>query len=528
MKKLLTILLALLMVLSLAACGSKKDDEPTGGADIRETQSLNVRKAMTYAIDRVALAKSLNDGSIAAEGIIPFALASNPVTGADFREDQGPVVAYDEAKAKEFYAAACEELGKKEISIDLLYGTNEGDAVIKCAEQVAYYLEEVGFSVNLVAKQKKERLDLMKTGDYEVSLTRWGPDYGDPQTYMDLYVSTNLDNNSGRYNSEVYDKLVAEAEETTDTTERWNKFLEAEKVIVQEDAGIVPVFQAGNAMIMRPGVSGIEFHSAAVDNYRHLVGKDTITVVTATDIIDLDTCVATDGTSFVAMTQYLAGLTELDPDGNPIPDLATWDLSDDGLTYTFHIREDANWSNGTPVTAADFVYAWDRLQSDEIASEYSWWIDICLMDSYTAEDDKTLVVKMARPNALLPSLMAFPVTFPINQEFCESLGDQYAKSPESVLACGPYKLTSWTQGYSYEFELNEGYFGYEDYKAAGAAEKVVFRVLTDSQTALMEYDAGNIDTVILTGEQVSANSGVEGFTNRLQGYLFYLSININH
>ena len=528
MKKLLTILLALLMVLSLAACGSKKDDEPTGGADIREMQSLNVRMAMAYAIDRVALAKSLNDGSVAAEGIIPFALASNPVTGADFREDQGPVVAYDEAKAKEYFAAACEELGKKEISIDLLYGTNEGDAVIKCAEQVAYYLEEVGFSVNLVAKQKKERLALQREGDFEVALTRWGPDYGDPQTYMDLFVSDNTDNNYGLYQSEVYDKLVAEAEETTDTTERWNKFLEAEKVLVEQDAGIVPVFQAGNAMIMRPGTSGIEFHSAAVDNYRHMKGKETMTVVTATDIIDLDSCVATDGTTFVALTMFTGGLTELDPDGNPIPDLATWDLSDDGMTYTFHIREDAVWSNGDPVTAADFVYAWDRLQSEEIASEYSWWIDICLMDSYVAEDEKTLVVNMKRPNALLPSLMSFPSTFPINQAYCESLGDQYAKSADTVLACGPYKLTSWTQGYSYEFELNPMYFGYEDYKAAGAAEKVVFRVLTESQTALMEYEAGNIDTVILTGEQVSANAGAPGYQERLQGYLFYLQLNINH
>ena len=64
--------------------------------------------------------------------------------------------------------------------------------------------------------------------------------------------------------------------------------------------------------------------------------------------------------------------------------------------------------------------------------------------------------------------------------------------------------------------------------AAGGASKIVFRVLEDTQTALMEYESGNLDTVILSGEQVTANENVEGFVNRLQGYLFYLSININN
>ena len=76
--------------------------------------------------------------------------------------------------------------------------------------------------------------------------------------------------------------------------------------------------------------------------------------------------------------------------------------------------------------------------------------------------------------------------------------------------------------------MNEKGYQYADYVAAGNAKKVVFRVLEDTQTALMEYEAGNLDTVILSGEQVTANKDKEGFVDRLQGYLFYLSININH
>lgn len=529
MKKLLTILLALLI---LAGCAGGKGGNTDDGEDVVIFQNENVRKAMLYAIDRESLVKSLNDGSVAAEGIIPFGLAGNYDTGVDFRQDQGSVVTYDLDKAKEYFATACEELGKKTLTINLLYGTNEGDAVIKAAEQIAYYLEEVGFEVNLVSKQKKERLSIMTDGTYDVALTRWGPDYADPQTYMELFVSTNTDNNAGRYNNETYDNDVKTALTTTNMTERWKAFLDAEKVLVEQDAGIVPIFQAGGAMIIRPGVSGIQFHNAAVDNYRHVTGKDTITLITNTDIISLDNHIATDGTSFIAQTMFMSGLTELDEAGNAVLDLAeSYEVSEDGKVYTFKIRDDANWVNKAgevvaPVTAQDFVYAWDRLADPATASEYNWWLDTMSVESYKAVDDKTFEVTLSGPSGIFLGCLAFPSAFPINQAFVEAQGDQYATSADTVLSCGPYILDSWTPDYSYEFVQNANYHGKDKYTAAPS--KVVFRVLLDTQTALMEYEAGNVDTVILSGEQVDANKNVDGYVDRLQGYLFYLSININH
>ena len=543
MKKFIAILLVLLLAIGSVSCGKKEEDGGSGGgeggntpaADVVIFQNLNVRKAMAYAIDRVSVAASLNDGSVAAEGIIPFKLASNPVTGQDFRDEQGSVVGYDPDLAKECYEKACEELGVKKLSLNLLYGTNEGDSVIKAAEQIAYYLEEAGFEVTLVSKQKKERLQLMDEGSYDVALTRWGPDYGDPQTYMDLYLSYNESNNAGRYNSAVYDKQVLDAEATTDPSERWSLFLDAEKTLVQDDFGIVPVFQAGGAMIIRTTISGIQFHSAAVDNYRHIVGKDEVTLITNTDIVYLDYQYATDGTSFIAETLFTSGLTELDADGNWVLDLAeSYEVSDDGTVYTFKIRDDANWVdvNGNvvrTVTAQDFVDAWDRLISEELASDYSWWIsDVLLANKWEAVDEKTFRVTLDKANGIFMSCLAFPSAFPINKEFIDEKGDQYATTAESILSCGPYILSSWTPGYSYEMVRNDNYYFNDEYTAAGTAKKIVFRVLEDTQTALMEYEAGNIDTVILSGEQVTANKDKEGFVNRLQGYLFYLSVNINH
>ena len=112
MKKLIALLLALILMIACTSCGSKKEDEVE---DVSVLQDINVRKAIMFAIDRASLVKSLNDGSVAAEGIIPFKLASNPVTGVDFREEQGSIVGYDLAKAKEYYETACKELGKKKI-----------------------------------------------------------------------------------------------------------------------------------------------------------------------------------------------------------------------------------------------------------------------------------------------------------------------------------------------------------------------------------------------------------------------------
>ncbi len=253
----------------------------------------------------------------------------------------------------------------------------------------------------------------------------------------------------------------------------------------------------------------------------------TVTIQAPTPIISMDHHIATDGTSFIAATMCISGLMELDAAGNPLPDMAeSYELSDDGLTYTFHIR-DAKWSNGDPVTANDFVFSWDRLTDPDTASDYSWMLETACVESYEAVDDKTFVVKLSSPSGFFVALTAFPSFFPMNEKFVKEKGDQYSLTIDDLLYNGPYIMTSWTSGYSFEFELNPDYWNAEKY-ANEYAEKVVFREITDTQTALMEYESGNLDNVSLSGEQVDANKDVEGFVNRLAGYMYYLSINMGN
>ena len=266
----------------------------------------------------------------------------------------------------------------------------------------------------------------------------------------------------------------------------------------------------------------------------------TVTVAIDADLNTMDYEIATDGNSFIMQSLVMSGLTELAADGTPLPELAeTWDVSDDGLVYTFHLA-DAKWSNGDPVTAGDFVYAWQRLDNPDTASEYAFILDTVHIANAAAVnageadpselgvkavDDKTLEVTLTLPCDFFLSLLAFPSFFPLNQKFYEAQGDQFALSPDNLLYCGPYTMTGYQQGSEYTFEKNPDYFKAD--QMTDYVDKIVFRYLQDTQSAMLDYQSGNLDVVKLQGDQVDQYSGTEGFTNRMTGYLWYLSIDFN-
>lgn len=266
----------------------------------------------------------------------------------------------------------------------------------------------------------------------------------------------------------------------------------------------------------------------------------TVTVAIDADLNTMDYEIATDGNSFIMQSLVMSGLTELAADGSPLPELAeSWDVSDDGLVYTFHLA-DAKWSNGDPVTASDFVYAWQRLDNPDTASEYAFILDTVHIANAAAVnageadpselgvkavDDKTLEVTLTLPCDFFLSLLAFPSFFPLNQKFYEEQGDQFALSPDNLLYCGPYTMTGYQQGSEYTFEKNPSYFKAD--QMTDYVDKIVFRYLQDTQSAMLDYQSGNLDVVKLQGDQVDQYSGTEGFTNRMTGYLWYLSIDFN-
>ena len=263
-----------------------------------------------------------------------------------------------------------------------------------------------------------------------------------------------------------------------------------------------------------------------------------IVVATEIDLSTMDHHLATDATSFIAQTMVFAGLVELDENNQPQKDLAeSWDVSDDGLVYTFHLT-DTNWSNGTPVTAHDFVYGWNRLIAQETASQYSFIMETIKVKNAAAVtngemakeelgikalDDKTFEVTLDAPCDFLLGLMAFPSFFPMNEEFATQMGDQYALTVDNMLYCGPYVMSDWMSGSGYAFTKNQDYHNAD----AISTDVVEFKFIQDAQSAMLEYQSGNLDVVTLTGQMVDAYKEDDGFTNRLQGYLWYLSVNFD-
>ena len=266
---------------------------------------------------------------------------------------------------------------------------------------------------------------------------------------------------------------------------------------------------------------------------------NSIVVMLQSDLNTMDHHVATDGTSFIMQSMCIGGLVELDAESQPVPDLAEdWDISEDGTEYTFYIRQDANWSNGTPVTANDFVYGWQRLDSPDLASEYAFIVETIGVKNaaavykgempldalgVAAVDDKTFVVTLDQPCGFLLGLMAFPSFFPLNQEFFEAHADTYAQSIDDLLYCGPYTFTKWEENTEYTFTKNPDYWD-----AANCTEdvdEVTFRFLTESQSAALAYQQGDIDVVTLAGDLVDQYKDDPGFTQKLDGFGWRLSIN---
>ena len=268
-------------------------------------------------------------------------------------------------------------------------------------------------------------------------------------------------------------------------------------------------------------------------------GED-LNVMLETPVESLDPQQATDGTSFEVIADYTDGLMQMDADGQAVNAIAeSYDISEDGLTYTFHLRADANWSNGEPVTANDFVFAWQRAVDPEIASEYSYMLsDIGqivnaqdIIDGtkdkselgVTAVDDKTLEVKLNVPVSYFLSLMYFPTFYPVNQAFYESVGDTFATSPETTLSNGAFVLDDYQPAATaIHLTKNADYYNADSVKLAG----LNYQVIQDSQQALMSYQNGDLDTTLVNGEQVDQVKDDPAFQAIGAGYLWYISPNI--
>ncbi len=225
--------------------------------------NVNARKAIQHAINKDNIVKNiLNDGSTTANFIVPTGLATGP-DGKDFRAtSKNDYGLYDVPMAQKYWETAKSELGMTDVSIEILF--DDAETVKKMAEFIQAELETnlPGLTVSLKSQPKKNRLELMRSGDFQVGLTRWGPDYADPLTYLELFL-TGVISNTPNFSNAKYDEEVIASSTTMagDAEGRWAAMKDAEDILLDQYAGIAPLYQAGFSYLINTKVTGIEPHA---------------------------------------------------------------------------------------------------------------------------------------------------------------------------------------------------------------------------------------------------------------------------
>lgn len=255
------------------------------------------------------------------------------------------------------------------------------------------------------------------------------------------------------------------------------------------------------------------------------------------DIPDLDSTTTADLISGDVLNNVMEGLFRVDGNFEPQPAIAeSFEVSEDGKTYTFTLREGVEWANGDPVTAGDFRYAWLRAINPDTAGDPAYLIYDYVEggEEYfngeadadevgiKAPSDDTLVVELENPVPFFPALTTSSVFFPQNREFVEEKGDEFALSGDAILSNGPYEVAALEPSNRVFLEKNENYWDAENVEI----ERVEARVIKDSETALNLYEAGDLDTVELTSENVGRFTDSPEFATVRNSQTYFLYFNL--
>ncbi len=278
-------------------------------------------------------------------------------------------------------------------------------------------------------------------------------------------------------------------------------------------------------------------NDAEKDNKADGEEKKVLNLSLENDIPDLNQVTTTDGISFDILNNIMEGLYRLDENNDPQPAMAeSVDISEDKLTYTFHLRDGIKWSNGEDVTAHDFIYSWLRALHPDTSGSYSFIIadyvkgaedyangegaaeDVAI----TAEDDQTLVVELNEPTPFFLGLTAFVTYFPLNEAFIEEVGEQFALNNESTLYNGPYVLSEYDQAVGVTMQKNEHYWDFDNVDV----DEVSLKVIKEKSTELNLYESGELDRITLSSNDVDEFKDSEEFGTLTEFTSWYLQFNL--
>jgi peptide/nickel transport system substrate-binding protein len=394
------------------------------------------------------------------------------------------------------------------------YGTTTADVMQVIKEQ----LEETGLmTVNLNSMNWAEYVDGFVAGELPFFILGWFPDFADPKTWLSPFASCLQSPDNGvNYCNEEMDALLLAAASSSDPAEREALYQEIGDLFAEE-VPTLPLFWEPEFVSYRDGVEGVTIGAPFEFNYNVLSfaedaspasgSRDTIIIGTTDEVNSLD---ASDAyathdweiikNTGVALLSYVPGTSELVP--GAAAELPT--ASEDGLTYTFTLREDLKFADGTPITAQNYVDSWNRLNTLE--GQVSGLVQL-YVESVEAPDDLTVVYNLKASFGFFPTLAAtapFVVTNPAT-----FVADEIVQFPEILDGIGAYRMVSFTPGEQMVLEANPEYFG-----EAPAISTVIIRYFADPTTMSNAIEKGDIDVAWRTLGPVEAIrlSEVDGVT----------------
>lgn len=301
---------------------------------------------------------------------------------------------------------------------------------------------------------------------------------------------------------------------------------------------LTAVLGVGVTLVLASCASGEAETTGNGTDSTHKSPQNEVTIGIAKELTGGDIAAVTDTNTFTMLNNVQEGLYRFDQNNELQPALVEGEpeISADKLTYVFQLKQDAQWSNGDPVTAHDFEYGWKRMVNPDTAAGGAYFYDNVIQNAHAimyegadpdslgikAVDDYTLEVTLENAVPYFLDLMADPLYFPHNQNAVEEFGDSYGNSSETMVYNGPFVLTEWNGAdLNWTYEKNADYWDAENVQI----DEVNIEVIKEDATGANLYESGNLDWVQLKGQYAQQYAEHEDYTVIPQQNSLYLMLN---
>lgn len=335
---------------------------------------------------------------------------------------------------------------------------------------------------------------------------------------------------------EAYNARIAEIRTETDLAKREALMHEAEDELMSTWA-VVPLYYYNDVYMQKTDVENIYANLFGFKYFGYAKTPDnTLSLQIASEPNKLDPALnsSVDGACLAILA--FSGLVTYDAEGQLVPELAeSYEMSEDGMTYTFTLRDGLKWSDGEDLNAEDVAYSWNRLANPETGADYAYLTSAIAtkedgtLDIEASEDGKTFTVNLNAPCAYFLDLCAFPAFYPVPQQNVES-AEGAAENPgawcveSGFVTSGPMTCTEWKHNESMTYEKNPNYFRADEV----SLEKIQFMLSSDDTAIWNAFEDGSLQFIdTIATDMMATAKEKEEYHNIPTLGTYYAGFNVN-